>query len=49
MRILVQLSKGEEETDTAEMYHELYFNHDELCEKFIKKQESKRQVLMKKI
>ena len=27
MRILVQLSKGEEETDTAEMYHELYFNH----------------------
>ena len=37
MRILVQLSKGEEETDTAEMYHELYFNHDELCEKFIKK------------
>ena len=33
MRILVQLSKGEEETDTAE----LYFNHDELCEKFIKK------------
>ena len=30
------------------MYHELYFNHDELCEKFIKKQESKRQVLMKK-
>ena len=31
MRILVQLSKGEEETDTAEMYHELYFNHYELC------------------
>ena len=37
MRILVELSKGEEEVDTSEMYHELYFNHDRLCEKFIQK------------
>ena len=37
MKILVELSKGKEETDTAEMYHELYFHHDELCEKFIQK------------
>lgn len=37
MKILVELSKGEEETDTAEMYHKLYFYHDELCEKFIQK------------
>ena len=36
-RILTPAKEGEEETDTAEMYHELYFNHDELCEKFIKK------------
>ena len=37
MRILLELSKGEEETDTPEMYRELYFHHDELCERFIKK------------
>ena len=37
MKILVELSKAEEETDTAEMYHKLYFYHDELCEKFIQK------------
>ena len=37
MKILVELSKGLEEPDTAEMYREVYFHHDELCEKFIEK------------
>ena len=37
MKILVELSKGLEEPDTAEMYREVYFHHDELCEKFMEK------------
>lgn len=37
MRILMELSKEEGRPDTNEMYHELYFHHDELCEKFIQK------------
>jgi hypothetical protein len=37
MKILLELSKEAKETDTNKMYHELYFHHDELCEKFIRK------------
>ena len=28
---------GKDEPDTAEMYREVYFHHDELCEKFMEK------------
>ena len=38
MKILVELSKGLEEPDTAEMYREVYFHHDELCEDVYKRQ-----------
>lgn len=40
MKILVELSKGLEEPDTAEMYREVYFHHDELCEKFYGKRQA---------
>lgn len=37
MKILCEQSIEDEIIATNEMYHELYFHHDELCEKFIRK------------
>ena len=37
LKMLYEMSIEEEETDTDEMYHELYYHHDELCERFIEK------------
>ena len=37
LKMLDEMSIEEKETDTDEMYHELYYHHDELCEKFIRK------------
>ncbi len=37
LKMLYEMSIEEEETDTDEMYHELYYHHDELCEQFIEK------------